>query len=115
MKKFLLLLIALLPLAVFAQSKHSEVFNYRETDDSICFTVREYKWGGYQDSIYNIKKTAIVRDTFYAHLDSVRRVVAYKDSLEIVRRNQEKEEKRRQDSIKQARHDFLIRTFFPED
>ncbi|MEE6208213.1 MAG: hypothetical protein VZR95_09195 [Alphaproteobacteria bacterium] len=52
MKKFLLLLIALLPLAVFAQSKPSEVYWLYYTPDSTAFMERVYEWGGYKDFYY---------------------------------------------------------------
>lgn len=52
MKKFLLLLIALLPLAVFAQSKPSEIYWLYYTPDSTAFMERVYEWGGYKDFYY---------------------------------------------------------------
>lgn len=50
MKKFLTLVIACLPLMTLAQGKPSEIYYLYKTPDSTAWMVREYRYGGYEDS-----------------------------------------------------------------
>ena len=62
MKKFLLLLIALLPLAVFAQRQYREMYWLYYNLEGSAYIERSFKYGGYTDKLVE-SKTEYYRST----------------------------------------------------
>lgn len=52
MKKFLFILLLVLPCITMAQSKPSELYWLYYTPDSTAYMEREFKYGGYEDTFY---------------------------------------------------------------